>query len=76
MTLLKQYAIGNIYKPAKDNNANNINTFTMEIEPVLQELSSSSAEVLICGDYNINLLKLTGESYLADFFDMMLGHSF
>ena len=42
----------------------------------LQELSSSNTVVLICGDYNINLLELAGESHLADFVDMMLGHSF
>ena len=66
-----------MYKPPRDNNnANNIDAFTREIEPILQELSSSNTEVLICGDYNINLLKLAGESHLADFFDMMLGHSF
>ena len=62
--------------PPGERYTNNINAFTMEIEPVLQELSSTNAEVFICGDYNINLLKLTGESHLADFFDMMLGHSF
>ena len=39
----------------------------MEIEPVLQEISSTSADVLICGDYNINLQKLTEESHLADY---------
>ena len=47
-----------------------------DIEPILQVLSSSNTEVLICGDYNINLIKLAGESHLADFFDMMVGHSF
>ena len=76
-SLKNKFIIGNIYKPPKDNNnANNINAFTMEIEPVVQERSSTNAEVFICGDYNINLLKLTGESHVADFFDMMLGHSF
>ena len=48
----------------------------MELEPILQELSSSYAEVLICGDYNINLLKLNGEAHFSDFLDMVLGHSF
>ena len=38
--------------------------------------SSSNTEVLICGDYNINLLKLTGEAHFSDFFEMMLGHSY
>ena len=76
-SLKNKFIIGNVYKPPKDNNnANNIDAFTREIEPILQEPSSSNTEVLICGDYNINLLKLAGESHLADFFVMMLGHSF
>ena len=36
----------NLYKPPRDdNNATNINAFTMELEPILQEPSSSNAEV-------------------------------
>ena len=30
----------------------------------------------ICGDYNINLLKMNGETHFPEFFDTMLGHSF
>ena len=76
-SLKNKFVIGSIYKPPRNNNnANNIYTFTTEIEPILQELSTANTEVLICGDYNINLLKLAGESHLADFFDMMLAHSF
>ena len=48
----------------------------MELEPILQELNSSNAEVRICGDYNINLLKFNGEVHFSDFLDMVLGHSF
>ena len=69
--------IGNIYKPPRDNNnPANIKAFITELEPIIQELSSSNTEVLVCGDYNINLLKLTGEAHFSDFFEMMLGHSF
>ena len=80
-SLKNKFVIGNIYKPPPppprdNNNANNIYTFTTEIKPILQELSTANTEVLICGDYNINLLKLAGESHLADFFDMILAHSF
>ena len=69
--------IGNIYKPPRDNNnPANIKAFITELEPIVQELSSSNTEVLVCGDYNINLLKMTGEAHFSDFFEMMLGHSF
>ena len=69
--------MGNIYKPPRDNiNPTNINVFMTELEPIIQELSSSNTEVLVCCDYNINLLKLTGEAHFSDFFEIMLGHSY
>ena len=69
--------IGNVYKPPKDNNsARNINAFKSEIEPILQEIGISNNENMICGDYNINLLKIKGEAHFSEFFDTMLGHSF
>ena len=55
--------IGNVYKPPRDNNsARNINAFKSEIEPILQEIGISNNEALICGDYNINLLKIKRRS--------------
>ena len=75
--LQNKVTIGNIYKPPRDNNnVRNITSFREELEPILQELSATNNEVLICGDYNINLLKMNGEIHYSDFFDMMLGHSF
>ena len=47
-----------------------------ELETIIQKLNSFNTEVLICGDYSINLLKLTEEAHFSDFCDMMLGHSF
>ena len=39
-SLKNKFVIGNVYKPPRDNNnANNIYTFTSEIEPIFQELS-------------------------------------
>ena len=59
-SLKNKFVIGNIYKPPRDNNnANNIYTFTTEIEPILQKLSTANTEVLICGDYNINFYAQT-----------------
>ena len=76
-SLQNKITIGNLYKPPRDNNsARNINAFREELEPIIQELSATNNEVLICGDYNINLLKLNAEAHYSDFFDTMLGHSF
>ena len=50
-SLNNKIIVGNIYKPLRDNNnPANINIFMAELEPNIQELSSSNTEVLICGD--------------------------
>ena len=50
-SLNNKIIVGNIYKPPRDNNnPANINIFMAELEPIIQELSSSNTEVLICGD--------------------------
>ena len=75
--LKNKIIVGNIYKPPKDNNnCDNINGFVSELEPILSELSNTNSEVLICGDYNINLLKTNSEQHFSYFFDTMLSHSF
>ena len=76
-SLQNKIIIGNVYKPPRDNNsARNINAFKTEIEPILQELGANNDEAVICGDYNINLLKMNGETHFSEFFYTMLGHSF
>lgn len=68
-----RYIIGNIYKPPRNNNNNeNIQTFISEIEPVLNYLNDTKAEVLIGGDWNINLLKLSERPQFTEFLDLML----
>ena len=66
-----------IYKPSKDDkNCGNVNGFESELEPILNDLSNTNSEVLICGDYNVNLLKINSEQHFSNFFDNMLSHSF
>ena len=65
--------IGNVYTPPMDNNnVGNLNAFKAEIDPILQELSSTNNEVLIFGDYNINLLKLNGKPIFQTFLTQYL----
>ena len=69
--------VGNIYKPPKDNNNSvNVKGFVSQLEPISSYLSNTNSEVLICGDYNINLLKVNFEPHFNYFFDTMLTHSF
>ena len=73
--LTNKIIVGNIYKPPKDNNCVNVNGFVSQLEPILSDLGDTNAEVLICGDYNINLLKVNSEPHFSYFFDNMLTHS-
>ena len=74
--LKNKIIVGNIYKTPKDNNNSvNVKGFVSQIEPILSYLGDTNSEVLICGDYNINLLKVNSEPHFSYFFDTMLTHS-
>ena len=74
---ISNIVIGNIYPPPYDNTKGNIETFVSEHDPVLSMISSHSKDVIITGDYNINLLHidLCNEEHYGEFLDLMLGHS-
>lgn len=75
--LHKTIVIGNIYKPPKsNNNVHNIESFINELEPILAELNNRNAEILLTGDFNINLLKINEKDSFAKFLDTMLENSF
>jgi len=64
--------IGNIYRPPRDNLA--ITTdFVLDFENVLTNLSDSHQNIIVCGDYNINLLKVGQQSIVTDYFDSIMG---
>ena len=51
--------IGHIYKPPKhNNNNNNIQQFMNELDPLLAKLDNDNKDILLTGDFNINLLKI------------------
>ena len=65
----KDVIVVNIYQPPKDNYIiENINTFKTEIDNVIHELDRRNSEILIAGDYNINLLILDARQAFSDFF--------
>ena len=53
----KQLVIGNIYRPPRET-IDNYHTFSSELAPILTFLNNSKCEVVIAGDFNIDLLKL------------------
>ena len=62
--------------PKGNNNSANVKGFVSQLEPISSYLSNTNSEVLICGDYNINLLKVNFDPHFSYFFDTMLTHSF
>lgn len=71
--LNKNIIIGNVYRPPHNTHS----TFQTEFSSVLAKLEKCNAEVLIAGDCNINLLKISQtDSVFSDFFYCVLSHSF
>lgn len=72
--LSKPIILGNIYRPPNDL-VDSVRKFINEFSPHLQKLESNNTEVIIAGDYNINLLKID-KPVISDYFDMLTSHSF
>ena len=74
-SIYKKYVIGNIYR-LPSYISDNIKSFINEFTALLNDLSIRSKSVYLCGDYNIDLLKIhTVEDY-SSFFDNVIAFSF
>ncbi len=73
--LSKSITIGNIYRPPRKL-IEDYRTFLTEFNPVLLKLSNLNTEVLITGDFNIDLLELAEKPIVAEYFDTLLNESF
>ena len=73
--LAKNIIIGNIYRLPRNLNSNYTN-FNDEIGRFLSSLDNCTCEVILAGDYNINLLKVNEKDLFNDFFNTMSSHSF
>ena len=71
----KLIIIGNVYRPP--NNTNDIyQTFTNEFTPILENLQNKNREVIIAGDYNIDLLKINDNPTFGNYFNSLVAQSF
>lgn len=73
--LNKPIYICNLYRPPHDV-IESYATFINEISPLLHELNTKNFEVIMVGDFNINLLKINEKNIINDFFDLMMNYSF
>ncbi len=64
--------IGVIYR--HPNAKYRVNTFMQHLEYVLQKVTSENKQVYLCGDLNIDGLKISYEEGIADFFNMVMSH--
>ena len=74
----KDIIISNIYRPPYDKNCKkNINSFTSELDPILSSFDTSTNDLIVTGDFDINLLQVNmcDKEHYGDFLDLMLGHS-
>ena len=65
-TMTKTIILGNVYRPPKDINEN-YQTFIDEFANKLVYLNNNRNEVIIAGDYNIDLLKINDKPIISEF---------
>ena len=71
----KKIIIGDIYRAPKEE-VNIITTFIVELSHISTLLNRMKLPVYLCGDYNINLLKMHEKNSYEEFFETMLVHSY
>ena len=65
----KKVVIGNIYRPPR-NIAENYTTFNNDMDELLTSMQRTR-DIILVGDFNIDLLKLHQKQYVKEFFDTM-----
>ena len=63
--------IGNIYRPPYNLRVN-LNTFMGEFNATLLENNANSQNTYMCGDYNVDLLKVSNTQFNDDYFHNIL----
>jgi hypothetical protein len=71
----KAITLGNIYRPPTDL-VQSRNKFTEDLNNILTKLEKQNNEVIICGDFNIDLLKVNTKKSNADFYDLITSSGF
>ena len=72
--LNKSVIIGNIYRPPKEL-LGSLKNFNEELNKVIQHSIMKSKKIILSGDFNINILKITEKPAYAHFFDMLTTNS-
>ena len=71
----KKYIVGNLYRLPLYL-SDDVRSFTKEYTDVLNVLRTRSKSVYVCGDYNIDLLKIGSNNDYGSFYENVLSSSF
>ena len=72
-SLSRSILLGNVYRPPRNNNDNDsIRRFNTESSSVLNILAKSNLNIIISGDFNINLLEKNERECYGEFQDLMI----
>ena len=72
-TLESKLIIGNIYRPPRHNNNNaTIENFLTEITPVISNIAKNSCNIVVSGDFNIDLLQINDRVKYQKYFDVFV----
>ena len=74
-SISKKLIIGNIYRPPRNNNQN-YDIFISELQPIFEYLNTKKCEIVISGDFNIDLLKLKEKPKFNQFYDSLCTFNF
>ena len=66
-----------MYRPPRNNNNNfSISNFLTPFSPIIHKLSREKSDAIICGDFNIDLIKTQERELFAEFLDLFLNNGF
>jgi len=71
----KKVVVGTIYRPPRDN-VENYRQFIEDLEELLSNFQRLNCEVILSGDFNIDLLKLHDRSVIHEYFETCVSNGF
>ena len=71
----KKSIVNNIYRPPREDNRN-LSAFIEELTDLAICLNRYSCPIFLCGDININLIKMYEKRLYEEFFELLLLHSY
>ena len=69
----KTYVLCNIYRKPNEI-VNDLDAFTNELSSLLSKIKSIKHSSYVCGDYNIDLLKVKDNKHYCKYFDEIISH--